>query len=444
MSPAGFPRLPGVPSDQRLLASAREGDERAFEAFVRRHRRSLLRYCRRMGLSDTRAEDVVQQALLRAWLALERGAEVHAPKAWLYRTVHNTAVNTLRGARDHVPLDDGSRVELAASAESDFERRVAVRQTLSDVAGLPRMQREAILLTAFDGRSHEEIALALGVTHGAVRGLLYRARATLRDAAAAVLPQPLLLWAGGLLGRMTPTATKLAELSAPAGNTDVVSVLAKGAALTATAAVLAVGTGVVPLPRHLAHRSTAAAQALGITPATAEAQTTPSSVTLSGTVRNGTGGGSTDSAGSRRSRPSRGTTRTPDGRRLRTGSDGTRSPSGSRDRSERSSSDAGVLVSGGEDELSGGPGGSKSGSGSEGPQASEPSPSDSSHGGRSAPECDHCSGTADGRERASHPSEPEPSPPVAGEAAAPSAPPPAAGAVTPTPSEALAEKHRRD
>jgi hypothetical protein len=162
-----------------------------------------------------------------------------------------------------------------------------VRQTLSDVAALPQMQREAILRTAIDGHSHEEIASALGVTHGAVRGLLYRARASLRDAAAAVVPQPALLWASGLLGRMTPTAGRLAELSAPAGNADLGGALAKGAALAATAAVLAVGTGIVPLPRHLAHGSKAAVQALGIAPATAEAQASgsPSLATHAGKAR---------------------------------------------------------------------------------------------------------------------------------------------------------------
>src|SRR3981189_2713940 len=118
MSPGGRPRLPLVQSDQRLLALARDGDERAFEAIVRRYRRPLLRYCRRMGLSDSRAEDVVQQALMRAWIALGRGGEVHAPKAWLYRTVHNTAVNSGPSAREHGPLDDGDFAGLAPSAET--------------------------------------------------------------------------------------------------------------------------------------------------------------------------------------------------------------------------------------------------------------------------------------------------------------------------------------
>jgi RNA polymerase sigma factor (sigma-70 family) len=398
MSPAGFPRLPGVQSDQRLLALAREGDQRAFETIVRRYRRLLLRYCRRLGLSESRAEDVVQQALLRAWMALQRGGEVRAPKAWLYRTVHNTAVNVMRGAGDDGPLEDGARVEFAASAESDFERRITVRQTLTDVAALPLMQREAILLTAIDGRSHEEIASALGVTHGAVRGLLYRARATLRDAAAAVIPQPALIWASGIAGRMTPRAGKLCELSAPAGNGDVGGALAKGAALAATAAVLAVGAGVVPLPRHPAHRAKAAVLSLGIAPETAEAQASESSP-ISGTADGLPDRGSRPASpapqvrGGPESTGPRSTS--PTGRRVQTRGVGVErrlvqlqaSPLGS---SVRGSGDGAAL--GGEDGMTAAPSTSpRSGSHSDGTKEAEPVRSDLPQGSQGRSECDHCS-----------------------------------------------------
>ena len=406
MSPAGFPRLPGIQSDQRLVDLAREGDERAFEILVRRYSRPLLRYCRQMGLSDSRAEDVVQQALVRAWLALSRGVEVHAAKAWLYRTVHNTAVNALRSARDHDPLEDRAPLELAASAESDFERRVAMRQALSDVAELPDMQREAILLTAIHGRSHEEIASTLGVTHGAVRGLLYRARATLRDAAAAaVVPQPALLWASGLLSRISPTAGGLADLSAPGGNSDIGGMLAKGAALAATAAMLAVGSGVVPLPRHLAHRSKAAAIALGIAPATAEAQASSSSTTstsvraLGETAIASHSGPSQHRRGSGSSRRSSKLT----SGRPEEGADGPdrrllRAQPSPLSESGRSPNDGG---SGGKDGLGNAPS-EPTRSPSVGSQTAGSSPSDPSHHGRALSECDHCaeSSTGSGGDRA--------------------------------------------
>jgi RNA polymerase sigma factor (sigma-70 family) len=387
-----------VQSDQRLVALARGGDEHAFETLVRRHRRPLIRYCRRIGLSDARAEDVLQQALLQAWLALQRGNEMRAPKAWLNRTVHNTAVNVLRSSRDeHGPLDDRKRVDTSPSAESAFERRVAVRQTLSDVAALPQMQRDAILLTAIDGRSHAEIASALGVTHGAVRGLLYRARATLRDAAAAVVPQPALLWASGLLGRMAPSANRIAELSAPAGNPDFGGALAKGAALAATAAVLAVGTAIVPLSRHLAHRSKTAVLALGIAPSTAEGSESPVTPAPAGALQERTSQSrplaSKRLTGSQSSRPR---SLAPADRPVETRGDGVKrrlvrlgetplSGSG------RSSSD-GRAVGDGERGLSTTPSGSSPpGSVPDGTHASESGGADRPHSAQAGSECDHCS-----------------------------------------------------
>ncbi len=226
--------------DSRLAELAAGGRHDAFEVLVRRHSPALMRYCRRMGLSGPRAEDALQNALMRAWLALEAGTEVREPRAWLYRIVHNSALNVLRSSPDLLrPLEDASGIEAAASGAPDAEHRMAARAALSSVADLPAMQREAILMSALDGRSHEEVAHALGVSDGAVRGLLYRARATLRAAAAALTPQPLIGW----LTR--PAATRVGDLCAQGSGSDLGPVLMKGAAVAVTAAVLAAGAAEV-------------------------------------------------------------------------------------------------------------------------------------------------------------------------------------------------------
>jgi hypothetical protein len=158
------------------------------------------------------------------------------------------------------------------TAEFGLERSIAVREALAEVAALPDMQREVILLSAVDGRSHDEVAALLGVTHGAVRGLLYRARASLRAGAAAITPQPLINWASGSMGRSTPMAERLAEFSGPAGAAGMTGALLKGAVVTMTAAVLVAGA-VAPLHRHDAHRSTAtASSSAGLASVTADAE----------------------------------------------------------------------------------------------------------------------------------------------------------------------------
>jgi RNA polymerase sigma factor (sigma-70 family) len=247
MSPRISIRLLATQSDQRLVALAREGHERAFEALVHRYRRPLLRYARRMRLSEARAEDVLQQAFMQSWIALSGGARVNDVRSWLYRIVHNVAVNAMRGpaGEAHGELTQAVQDRAGLAAVSNLEQTLAMRDALSDVAALPRMQQQAIFLTAVDGQSHDEVAGVLGISEGALRGLLYRARSTLRSAAAALTPPPLLAWASAGAGSGGPTAERLAELSAGGGAAGVAGLLFKGAVVAVTAGALATGTSVL-------------------------------------------------------------------------------------------------------------------------------------------------------------------------------------------------------
>lgn len=226
-------------SDARLIALARDGHERAFEVIVERYRKPLHSYCRRM-LSETRSEDAVQQAFLNAWSSLNNGCEVRDLRAWLYRIVHNAAVNVVE--RSTYDYDELRESLLGADApDADFERRVIIRQTLSAVASLPERQREALLRIAVEGRSQQEVAKDLGVSELAVRQLVHRARSALRAAATAVTPVPLVNWAVSVGVTGAPTAQRIAELAASAGSAGVASILVKGSAAVVVAGAIATG-----------------------------------------------------------------------------------------------------------------------------------------------------------------------------------------------------------
>jgi RNA polymerase sigma factor (sigma-70 family) len=262
MSPGISTRLLATQSDERLLALVRDGHERAFEALVNRYRRPLLGYCRRMSLSEARAEDVLQQALLKTWIALRDGAEVRDIKAWLYRVVHNTAVNAVRdAAHDRDRLADPTL--RAGIGQADLERGLVVREALAEVAALPRLQREAIVRTAVGGHSHEQVASDLGITDGAVRGLLYRARATLRTATTAVTPVSWLGWFAGRAEQSAPASERLSELAA-GGTAGLGGLLLKGAVVAVTAGTLLTGAAVVRLQAsHARHEHAATAPSHG-------------------------------------------------------------------------------------------------------------------------------------------------------------------------------------
>jgi RNA polymerase sigma factor (sigma-70 family) len=262
MSPGIPTRLLATQSDERLLALVRQGHERAFEALVHRYRKPLLGYCRRLRLSDVRGEDIVQLALLKAWIAIREGAEVRDLKAWLYRVVHNTAVNALRdAAHDGEPLADPTQPSGSRSPyvdESQLDRRLQMREALAEVAALPPLQREVIVRTAVAGHSHEQVASDLGITNGAVRGLLYRARIALRTAITALTPPQLLGWLAGRADQGGPAPERLAELAggggAGVGAAGVGGLLLKGGVVAITAGTVITGAAVVRLAASSPHR----------------------------------------------------------------------------------------------------------------------------------------------------------------------------------------------
>ena len=243
MSPGISTRLLATQSDERLLALVRDGHERAFEVRPRAHRyrKPLLNYCRRLPIPDARAEDILQQALLKAWIALRSDSEVRDLKAWLYRVVHNAALNAARDAAyDRERLTDPT-LQVGAS-HGDVERGLMFREALAEVAALPHLQREVMVRTAVGGDSHEQVASDLGITDGAVRGLLYRARATLRTATTALTPPPLLSWLVGRADQGGGSAPeRLSELAAGGGTAGLGGLIVKGGVAAVTAGTLLTG-----------------------------------------------------------------------------------------------------------------------------------------------------------------------------------------------------------
>jgi RNA polymerase sigma factor (sigma-70 family) len=164
---------------------ARQGGTAPFDEIVRRHRLSLIAFASTLA-PPSRAEDVVQDSLLKAYAALQDGAEPELLRAWLFRIVRNTAIDERRGFRYHEQLDESyDGVEQPPQA---LDRRERIATLMAAIQDLPSTQREAIVQRELEGRGHEEIGRALDVSPGAVRQLIYRARHTLREAAGAIIP----------------------------------------------------------------------------------------------------------------------------------------------------------------------------------------------------------------------------------------------------------------
>src|SRR3954471_22315219 len=180
-------------------------------AILEQYRPALTGHCYRMLGSVLDAEDAVQEAMLRAWKALDRFDERSSLKTWLYRIATNVCLDTLSSAerrrlrpvdtteqpgevREDMSLPQRPRetwvepipdaLALPAEADSDPEERAILRQSirLAFVAALqylPPKQRAALLLTEVIGCSAAEVADSLETTVASVNSALQRARATL-------------------------------------------------------------------------------------------------------------------------------------------------------------------------------------------------------------------------------------------------------------------------
>jgi RNA polymerase sigma factor (sigma-70 family) len=360
-------------TDERLVELARAGHERAFETIVERYRKPLLRGARRV-LPEGRAEDALQQALLSAWTALQRGDEVRELRPWLYRIVHNTSLNALRvSGYEYAELHEAARI--ADEGDDELERRAVMRQTLASLAALPERQRQALIRTAVSGDSHEQIARDLGLSGNALRQLVHRARVSVRAAATALTPMPLVTAAASGSSRGDSLVERLSELVAGGGasltlaKAGTVAVLA-GSAISGPAIVhrvtdrpvdRRVAEAAVSPPRH-ARQAAAAAQPEPVVAARHEVVSAPAPRKYRG-GRSGKGGGG-------------------DEHHSRSGSSGSGSSGSSGSGSSGSDDDhsgSGHKGSGGEDSGSSG----SSGSGSSGSGNDDSGSSDSSGSGSS-------------------------------------------------------------
>lgn len=164
------------------------GDTKAFDEIVARHGPFALRIATRFMTDPSLAQDVAQEAMIRAWTQCGRFDAGRARfSTWLYRIVINLCVDHRRRARPEPAPEGFDPIDPAASVSEQMEAKelqIALKQALAE---LPGRQRAAVTLVYDEGLSGEEAGRVLGVSAKAVERLLARARALMRER---LIPDP--------------------------------------------------------------------------------------------------------------------------------------------------------------------------------------------------------------------------------------------------------------
>lgn len=172
----------GSALDDELVSWSAGGDRRAFDEIVTRHGPFALRVACRLIPDRPSAEDVVQEAMVRAWSQARHFDPARARfRTWLYQIVVNLCLDQRRRIQPKPLPDDFDIADPAAAAEEMLatkQRDAALAVILRE---LPIRQRSAMTLVYDEGMSGAEAARTLGLSAKAVERLLARGRAYLRE-----------------------------------------------------------------------------------------------------------------------------------------------------------------------------------------------------------------------------------------------------------------------
>lgn len=169
-------------SDSRLVDQARAGDQAAFMALLRQedaHMRALVFTTLN---TDAAMDDVLQEAYIKAFRAIQNFRGDASFSTWLHRIVFNAAIDHTRRNQRH-RHEDLDRIGEQPDPKSDVGHQVSQRDSLTVALNeLTAEQRACVLLVDAEGYDYQSVADMLGVSYGTIASRLSRARATLRAA----------------------------------------------------------------------------------------------------------------------------------------------------------------------------------------------------------------------------------------------------------------------
>lgn len=176
--------------DRTLARRAQRGDQEAFAELVTRHQRYVYNLAYRLLRDAQEAEDLAQEAFLRAWRGLGgyRGADEAGGAqftTWLYRIVTNLCYNRLPGLRRQIAEADKEALERvpappAEGPRASYEAGEQQARVQAAIEALPDKYRLVVTLYYVQGQSYQEIADVLNLPLGTVKTHLYRARERLK------------------------------------------------------------------------------------------------------------------------------------------------------------------------------------------------------------------------------------------------------------------------
>jgi RNA polymerase sigma-70 factor, ECF subfamily len=178
MVPSG--RSTSREDDRAAIRGAQAGDREAFDLLVERHQRDVYRLCYRYLNNHEDANDMAQEAFLKAYRAIGKFRGDSSFTTWLYRIAVNTCLNFRASRRPNQEELPEGLPDLGPGAGVRMEQAEREKEVRAAVSRLPDRQRATLILKVYHELTHEEVAQVLGSSVGTVKANLFHALGNLR------------------------------------------------------------------------------------------------------------------------------------------------------------------------------------------------------------------------------------------------------------------------
>lgn len=166
-------------NEQEIIDRILDGEERAYAVLIDRYKEGLYRHCFKFVRNEATAEDLAQEAFIKAYVSLADFDKVHAFSTWLYKIATNLALSELRRKRP-VTMDEAT-MNVLASDLPGAEQSAFYHELDQAINKLSDRHRTVVRLHYFKGKKYEEIAQQMHTTSGTVKGWMSRAKKQLKE-----------------------------------------------------------------------------------------------------------------------------------------------------------------------------------------------------------------------------------------------------------------------
>ncbi len=168
-------------TDEEIVEKVRSNDRDLYAVIIERYTDKLLRYATNLVHDQDKATHIVQDAFIKGYINLKGFDSRKKFSSWIYRIVHNEAMNTVKKFKKEVPIPDGFDFESEEDIVKSFEQKETTTRVKKCLSFLPLIYSEPLVLYYFEDKSYQEISDILRLPMGTVATRMNRAKKLMKS-----------------------------------------------------------------------------------------------------------------------------------------------------------------------------------------------------------------------------------------------------------------------